>query len=167
MPTAPYPTSVRFLYELEVEINSMLSISSGELALLLTDGLFALDEEGLLFPGATIPETRLQKATIGAIGYGRWDRSPPLSAVYRSLLDREPAETDPDRPLFVLAESALAALGGCAMRQKTLMGRLLAIGDRCRHGDTLSDEDRAAAMVVVGAALDLARDVNAKLEAVL
>ncbi len=91
-----------------------------------------------------------------------------MSAAYRSLLDREPAETDRDRPLFALTEGALAALGGCAMKQKTLMmGRLLAIGDRCRHGDTLSDEERAAAMGVVGAALDLARDVNAKLEVVL
>lgn len=167
MPALTYPATHRFQYELDVEISAAFSISSGELGMMLADGLFALDEEGILFPGATVPETRLQKATIGAIGYSRWDRSPPLGRAYRHLLDREPAKADRDHPLFDLAERALAILGASSMKQRTLMSRLLAISDRCRHGNVLSDEERAAAVVVVSAALDIARDVNAKLEVVL
>ena len=167
MSSHPYPTTLHFLYELDVEITSMLSISSGELGMMLADGLFALDGEGLLFPGATIPETRLHRATIGAIGYSRYDRSPPLGAAYRHLLNREPAAGDPDRALFDLTEGALATIGAASMKQRTLMSRLLAIADRCRHGDTLGDEERAAALIVVGAALDIARDVDTKLAVVL
>ena len=45
----------RYCFEMEMEINSALTFSAGELCALLTDGLFALDDMGTLFPGVKSP----------------------------------------------------------------------------------------------------------------
>ena len=60
-----------------------------EISTLFVDALFALDEQGVLFPGATVPEDRLRMAGMEPIGYQRSRRSPPLSGTYRSLLPEE------------------------------------------------------------------------------
>ena len=61
----------RYCFEMEMEINSALTFSAGELCALLTDGLFALDDMGTLFPGVKSPGVgeRLTSIRMGASGY--------------------------------------------------------------------------------------------------
>jgi hypothetical protein len=54
-----YPTKHRYVFELMVDIDSAVGLSAGELAALVVEGLFALDQQGVLFPGLTTPEHRL------------------------------------------------------------------------------------------------------------
>ena len=59
----------KFVFELTLGIDSSLSHSGGELATLILDGIFALDDRGLLLPGLTEPVDRLQLASCGATGF--------------------------------------------------------------------------------------------------
>jgi hypothetical protein len=80
--------SLQFLFELELEISSALGFSAGELCELVSDGLFALDNEGRLFPGITAPnaENRLKRVTMGATGYGQSSRYHPVHSRCRQSM---------------------------------------------------------------------------------
>ncbi len=88
-----FPDTHLYTFDLTVGINSVLTFSAGEISTLFVDALFALDEQGVLFPGATVPEDRLRMAGMEPIGYQRSRRSPPLSGTYRSLLPEECSAT--------------------------------------------------------------------------
>jgi len=77
MTRTSFPASQHFFFEMELAVSSALGLSSGELAMLLSDGLSALDDRGLLFPGITTPDRgdRLLGVKIGAIGYERFGRT--------------------------------------------------------------------------------------------
>ena len=77
----------RYCFEMEMEINSALTFSAGELCALLTDGLFALDDMGTLFPGVKSPGVgeRLTSIRMGASGYMRGLAAPTEDA-YRQLM---------------------------------------------------------------------------------
>ena len=66
-----YPGTNEYIFELMLGINSALRFSSGELSTLVVNALFALDEQGQLFPGITEPEDCLRMASMQPVGYRR------------------------------------------------------------------------------------------------
>jgi|SRR3984885_15155498 hypothetical protein len=67
-----FPDTHHYIFDLTVGINSALTFSAGKISTLFVDALFALDEQGLLFPGVTVPEDRLRMAGMELIGYQRF-----------------------------------------------------------------------------------------------
>ena len=53
MKRGEFPGTYQTAFEMRLGINSALTFSSGELSTFVLDGLFALDEQGRLFPGVT------------------------------------------------------------------------------------------------------------------
>src|SRR5262249_26035546 len=86
------PQFHRYAFELEMEINSILTFSAGELGALVGDGLFAMDDLGILFPGVKSPDVgdRLTSIRIGAVGYGRGFAAPTGDAYRRLILGPKP-----------------------------------------------------------------------------
>jgi hypothetical protein len=85
----------RYCFEMEMEINSALTFSAGELCALLTDGLFALDDMGTLFPGVKSPDVgeRLTSIRMGATGYMRGLAAPTEDAYRRFMFGPKPPRT--------------------------------------------------------------------------
>ena len=77
----------RYCFEMEMEINSALTFSAEKSCTLLTDGLFALDDMGTLFPGVKSPGVgeRLTSIRMGASGTLRGLAAPTEDA-YRQLM---------------------------------------------------------------------------------
>ena len=88
MKSEQLPGTHQFVFELTLGINSALTLSSGELSTLVLDGLFALEEQDMLFPGITEPRDRLRMARMNAIGYERSGLSTPRGAAYELLMSR-------------------------------------------------------------------------------
>ena len=64
-----------YIFELTLGINADLTLSAGELATLVLNGLFALEERNTLFTGITEPYDRLRLASMNATGFERSGRS--------------------------------------------------------------------------------------------
>ena len=118
------PSGLRFAYELEIEITPALSLSAGELDNLILDGLFALDEQGILFPGVNTPSAglRLIEAGIGAVGYARTGNAAPADEAYRRLMQRKGRVTKTSRQLEARLEEAAASLGAALLCQRNAGG---------------------------------------------
>ena len=145
-----FPDTHLYTFDLTVGINSVLTFSAGEISTLFVDALFALDEQGVLFPGATVPEDRLRMAGMEPIGYQRSRRSPPLRGTYRSLL---PEELPKWRlKLINRMDEVVGAIDAATARQRTLMAKLDGLRERCLHPSGLSAEDRKTADAVLAAA---------------
>ena len=85
----------RYCFEMEMEVSSALTFSAGELCVLVTDGLFALDDMGILFPGVQKPDVgdRLISIRMGATGYMRGLAAPTEDAYRRLMFGPKPPRT--------------------------------------------------------------------------
>ncbi len=169
MPRADYPKTHEYCFELVIEISSAFSIAAGELGMMMTEGLCALDEQSALFPGVASPEplARLLRAKATAIGYASSGRGAPIGQAYRRLRQREVPLTSPDAHLFHALYAALICVNGATRQHRMLMAKLLAAADRCRHATPLADADRIAAEALVDAAYSMVTAVNAAMQPVL
>jgi hypothetical protein len=166
---AEFPRTHRFLFELELEISSALSMSAGEMGVLIGDGLFALDDQELLFPGVSTPaaEVRLLSVALGAIGYKTWGRAAPISKAYRQLIDRAERTTKGNRNLGERLDYALGTIGAAQLNQRMLMAKLLGLRDKCRHPVSVTDADRTIAEALLAAAEAIAAAVEAATKPVM
>ena len=80
-----YPGTNEYIFELMLGINSALGFSSGELSTLVVNALFALEDQGLLFPGVTEPEDCLRMASMQPVGYRRSALEAPAARAGRRL----------------------------------------------------------------------------------
>jgi hypothetical protein len=145
-----------------VGIDSAITLSSGEVGAFLVDGLFALDREGVLFPGLGKPEHRLLEVMVGAIGYHRWGRTVPIGDAYRHLItEREGRAARGKRSLKERLDDAYDVISAGLLTQRTLMARLKGLSDRCLHPSAITDEDRRTAEALVSAADAIAAAVDA------
>ena len=142
--------SLQFLFELELEIGSALGFSAGELCELVIDGLFALDDEGRLFPGITTPNTenRLKRVTMGATGYGQSDRYHPVHSRYRQSMHRARRVTKTVDRL----EDAACILMMNLIPQRMLIAKLLGLTGEFRGPSAATDADQTRAEALLRAA---------------
>ena len=160
-----FPGTHHYIFDLTIGINSALTFSAGEISTLFVDALFALDKQGLLFPGATVPEDRLRLAGMEPIGYERSRRSEPIGETYLSL---PPQELPKWRlKLRDRMDEAIGAIDVATARQRTLMAKLVGLRDRCHHPSGLSAEDRKTAEAVLAAAEAIIKAVEEATKPVL
>ena len=171
MTRAGYPKTHEYCFELTIEITSAFSMAAGEIGMLVSEGLFALDEQGALFPGVGSPEplARLLTAKATAIGYASRGRDAPTGNAYRRLRESEVPPASPDAHLFQALYAALIGVDGATRRHRMMMAKLLAAADRCRHATPtpLGDADRVAAEALVSAAYQMVTAVDAATKPVL
>ena len=164
------PDTRRFSFELTVEITSSLSISAGELSELLLDGIFALDEEGILFPGVTIPANgyRLIDGSIRLAGYARPGGLADPDAAYHALMagkGRRPSTAT--QKIGDRLRKAAAELHAAVLRQRMLIARLRALGGEVGGADPVADMDPIVAEALITAAGSVTGAVEEALTQVL
>ena len=157
----------KFVFELTLGIDSSLSYSGGELATLILDGIFALDDRGLLFPGVTEPVDRLQLASCGATGFERTDRSGPIDRAYEQLIAPRRRVSDAQLEFQQRLDAALTETTASMLRQNSLLAKIRGLSDRGFFGGRIKEEDRRSAEALVGAAEAITATVNEALKPVL
>jgi hypothetical protein len=146
-----FPGTYQYAFEMRLGINSALTLSAGELSALVLDGLFAMDEQGTLFPGVTEPEDRLRMASMDAIAYERLGRSVPFGDTYDRLIKSIGRAARGKRELKERLDEAVAKLGATILRQRILMAQMRGLSDRCLYTDALKDTERARAGTLIAA----------------
>jgi hypothetical protein len=167
---SPLLETRRFSFELTVNITSSLSIAAGELSELLLDGIFALDEEGILFPGVTIPGNgdRLVEASIRLAGYARPAELTDPGTAYRALMagkGRRPSQANDE--LGERLRNAAAELHAGVLRQRMLIARLRALGGEIGGAGPVADMDPVVAEALITAANSVTAAVDAAIMPVL
>ena len=145
--------SHRYCFEMEMEINSVLTFSAGELCALVTDGLFALDDMGALFPGVNNPDVgeRLTSIRMGATGYMR-GLAAPIEDAYRQLMfGPTPRTTKANRALRERLDNARTDLGEAMIYGRVLMAKLIGMTDKCSYPQAITDADRSIAEELLAA----------------
>jgi hypothetical protein len=165
MKRGQYPGTYQYAFEMRLGINSALTLSAGELSALVLDSLFALDEQGTLFPGVTEPEDRLRMASMDAIAYERLGRSVPYGDAYDRLIKSIGRAARGKRELKDKLDEAVAKLGATMLRQRILMAQMRGLSDRCMYTDALTEAERTRAATLIAAteAITAAVDASAKL----
>jgi hypothetical protein len=162
-----FPGTREYVFELRLGINSVLTLSAGELSTLVLDGLFTLEEQDLLFPGVTQPEDRLRRASMEPSGYGRSAHAAPISGKYaRWMASLRPA-TGRRRELKYRLDDAVEALSSAMVRQRMLMAKMTSLSDKCFDSPALTDADRESAEVHLAAAEAITEAVEAATKSVL
>jgi hypothetical protein len=151
MKRGEFPGTYQYAFEVRLGINSALTLSAGELSTLVLDGLFAMDEQGTLFPGVTEPEDRLRMASMDAIAYERLGRSVPYGDAYDRLIKTIGRAARGKRELKERLDDALAKLGATMLRQRILMAQMRGLSDRCMYTDALTDAERTRAATLIAA----------------
>ena len=144
----------RYCFEMEMEINSALTFSAGELCALLTDGLFALDDMGTLFPGVKSPDVgeRLTSISMGATGYMRGLAAPTEDAYRRLMFGPKPPRTGKaNRVLRERLDNARTDLGEAMIYGRVLMAKLIGMMDRCSYPQAITEADRTIAEELLAA----------------
>jgi hypothetical protein len=162
-----YPGTNEFIFELTLGINSVLGLSPGELSTLVVDGLFALEDQGLLFPGVTEPEDCLRMAGMQPIGYQRSERVPAADGAYRQLIANRRPPTGRKRELKDTLDEAVDALGAAMLRVRMLAAKMTSISDKCFDAGALKDADRASAAALLAAAEAITAAVESSTKPVL
>jgi hypothetical protein len=157
-----YPTKHRYVFELMVDIDSAVGLSAGELAALVVEGLFALDQQGVLFPGLTTPEHRLITVCLCAIAYSSWGRAAPVDKAYRRIIKSQPIRDKRDFEYEL--ESAFDGLSAVILRQRMLMAIIRGLANKCRHPTAFAEADgtRAFALIAAAEAIIAAVETSAK-----
>jgi hypothetical protein len=157
-----FPGTNLYVFELTLGINSALMFSAGALSTLVLDGLFALEEQDLLFPGVTEPEDRLRIASMDAIGYERSGRSSPIGDADRRLLADPRDLPKGQRDLKGRLDEALAKMEAVILRQHMLVAKMVGLGDGSLHpagssaGEQAKVEELIAAAEAIAAAVEVA-----------
>ena len=154
-------------FEMRLGINSALTFSSGELSTFVLDGLFALDEQGTLFPGVTEPEDRLRMASMDAIAYERLGRSVPYGDTYDRLIKSIGRAARGKRELKEKLDEAVVKLGAMMLRQRILMAQMQGLSDRCMYTDALTDAERARAGTLIAATEAITAAVEASVNPIV
>jgi hypothetical protein len=139
--------SHRYCFEMEMEVNSVLTFSAGELCALVGDGLFALDDLGILFPGVKNPDVgdRLTRIRIGATGYMRGLAAPTGDAYRRLMFGPKPRASKTNRALKQRLEEASTDLGEAMIYARVLMAKLIGLTDKCSYPQAITDADQTIA----------------------
>jgi hypothetical protein len=162
-----FPGTYQFAFEMRLGINSALTMSSGELSTFVLDALFALDEQGTLFPGVTEPEDRLRMASMDAIAYERLRRSVPYGDAYDRLIKSIGRAARGKRELKEKLDEAVVKLGATMLRQRILMAQMQGLSDRCMYTDALKDVERTRAGTLIAATDAITAAVEASAKPVL
>jgi len=144
----------RYCFEMEMEINSALTFSAGEMCALLTDGLFALDDMGTLFPGVKSPGVgeRLTSIRMGATGYMRGLAAPTEDAYRQLMFGPNPPRTGKaNRVLRERLDNARTDLGEAMIYGRVLMAKLIGMTDKCSYPQAITDADRSIAEELLAA----------------
>jgi len=146
----------RFTFELEIEINPMLGLPDGEMASLILDGIFELDDRGVLFPGVTVPHAgeRLFAVSLKSIGS---TRSAVPKPTFRPVAAASSEMTSDDAKMLSDLENTEHGLSDVMAQQRMLRAKLMALEELYRTGGPLTDEDRAAAQCALAAYKALVR----------
>ena len=156
-----YPGTNEYIFELMLGINSALRFSSGELSTLVVNALFALEEQGQLFPGITEPEDCLRMASMQPVGYRRSALDAPAARTGRRL------PTGRKRELKNRLDDVVEMLDAAVMRQRMLMAKMSSLSDKCSDPGELKDADRASAEALLAAAEAITVAVEASAKPVL
>jgi hypothetical protein len=156
----PFPEVLRFNFELAIEITTALTLSAGELAKLIGNGLFALDTQAALFPGLTSPEERLLSVTVEAVGYERSGRATPIDEAYRRLMTGRGRPSRAKRELQERLVEAAEALEAAVLLQHTLWAKLHGLLEKSRHPEPLIEANREAGEALISAAERIAAAVE-------
>jgi hypothetical protein len=160
MTSSSFPGGRNFVFELEVEISSILALSPGEFGSLILDGLYELDHKGELFPAVTVPVAgdRLLVASIKAIGFQRSAEPDglrqPKSKNVTAMVERKNSE---DVNLSSELEAAYIQLGDVLAEQRMLWAKLIGLEEIFRSGALVSGENRAMAQRALAAHKALVR----------
>lgn len=167
MKRGKYPDTHRYMFEMLVDIDRAVIFSAGELAALIVDGLFALDQQAALFPGITSPENRLATVSLGAIGHRRRARAAPVDQAYSRLMTSNWRPGREDRSLKDDLEKAGEQMIGIILRQRMLMALIQGLVNRCRHPTALTDADRLQGESLIAATDAITAAVNGATKLVL
>jgi len=164
-----FPDTHQFGFELELEISSILTLSAGELCVLVVNALFAMDEQGLLFPGVTTPDAdnRLKSAKMGAIGYARTGIAAPVGERYRRLILRKGRVPKSSRQLGERLEEAVSTMMTNLLHQRMLLAKLMGLADKCAEPSAITDADRTKAEALLAAAAAVAEVVDTSVQPTL
>lgn len=160
------PDPRRFKFELTVQATKVLPLSAGELAVFILDGLFALDDEDMLFAAVAADSSgaRIAHAGIEVIGYTRPAELPGANPAYHELMARKGRRRGGgDKELAARLRAAAAALHARLPQQRLLIAELRSHGDLIAKSD-LSLEHSA---VRVAALLDAAETATAAIKAAI
>jgi hypothetical protein len=156
-----------YIFELTLGIHTALGLSAGELSTLIVDGLFILEDRGLLFPGVTEPEDRLRMAGMQPIGYQRSERVSAADGAYRQLSGNRRPPTGRKRELKDTLDEAVETLGAAMLHVRMLAAKMTAASDKCSEPGALKDADRASADALLTAAQAIIAAVEASAKPVL
>jgi hypothetical protein len=144
-------TGRRFSFSVGIDINPHYGFTYAELMELLSDGLFAMDEAGLLFPGVSIPGEgeRLFGVSVGPLDQLVSRRPPKADDSYEALLRRRRVSAADETLGSELYEAAMA-VGVGLLRQRMLKARMMALIEAASTGSktqplaTMREDSRAA-----------------------
>src|SRR5450759_4114140 len=90
MKPAREPGTRQYDLHVSLTITSDLDVSPLYIGSMLLDGIFAIDDAGLLFPGVTWPppQERLVDVTVGVEAIARPSDLPTTNAAYQRLMGR-------------------------------------------------------------------------------
>jgi hypothetical protein len=128
-------TGRRFSFSVRIDINPHFGFTYAELMELLSDGLFAMDEAGLLFPGVSIPGDgqRLFGVRVGPLDQLASLRPPKADVSYEALLKRRRVSAA-DETLGSELYDAAMAIGIGLLRQRMLKARMMALNETATTG---------------------------------
>jgi hypothetical protein len=161
-----FPDTHHYVFEMTVGIHSALAFSPGEISTLFVDRLFALDEEGKLFPGVTAPEDRLRLAGMEPIGYERSRQRGPGDA-YTTALAILDHPSKSKRELGERLDTAIETIDAAILRQRMLNAKLGGLRAKCHHPAALAGGDRKTADALLSAAEAIIAAVEAATKPVL
>ena len=156
-------------FRIALEVSAALDMPASELGSLLLDGIFALDEHGLLFPGVTWPpiEDRLLMGSVEVDRTARPAAMPATSAVYRHLMGKTPRRTPP-----LLADitddldHAVSEVEAASLVLRSFIGQLRGFAMAARSADP-TDLNREKAAATMEAANALVRHIEEELRSAM
>ena len=149
------PSTYKYRLELEIGVTSMIALSSGEMCDLIALGLFALDREGRLLPGVTLPNNvfGLVSTRITPVGYERQISLREAESVSRRRAAQSARNrlTETDAKLIDDLEVARDNLTDCFREQRMLQARIAGLFEKLGTVADIADDDRAYAASLLAA----------------
>jgi hypothetical protein len=162
-----YPDTHEYAFELTLEINRALTFSPGEVTTLVLDALFALDKQGVLFPGVTSPEKRLRAASMEAVGYERSDDDAPADGAYRKLMSGSETPSKGEHGFTGRLWEAADAMIAAMLHQHMLVAKMHGLAEKRLYLAPITEADRASAEAFIAAAGAITASVEAAAKSAL